>query len=115
MRFASGECEMPERACPMVRGNNDLILSTVICKKQQYTQILQQIVSFSRARKGEESLHFLRKKKGQRTYIGKARGGRGGGGGRRCLIVQMEPWLGFRRGVGGWWMTTNEQATYYTL
>jgi hypothetical protein len=32
------------------------------------------------------------------------RRGDGGGG----LILQMEPWLGFRRGAGGWCVGTNE-------
>jgi hypothetical protein len=31
-------------------------------------------------------------------------GGSGGGG----MILEMEPWLGFRRGVGGWCVGTNE-------
>jgi hypothetical protein len=33
---------------------------------------------------------------------------RGGGGGN--LILQMEPWLGFRRGAGGRWAGMNEST-----
>jgi hypothetical protein len=33
---------------------------------------------------------------------------RGGGGGN--LILQMEPWLGFRRGAGGRWADMNEST-----
>jgi hypothetical protein len=47
--------------------------------------------------------------------IGKARGSRGGGRGshgegrgHHCLNLQMEPWLGFRRGANGWYVATNE-------
>jgi hypothetical protein len=40
--------------------------------------------------------------------IGMAGPVHGGGGGGGDLILQMEPWLGFKRGAGGWCVGTNE-------
>jgi hypothetical protein len=46
------------------------------------------------------SLHHL-----ELTPLGSMGDGDGGGG---ALIFQMESWLGFRRGAGGWYAGTNE-------
>jgi hypothetical protein len=59
-----------------------------------HAQIIQQIVPSLRERKVKESLHFREKGRVKNLPKGKMRSGRGGGGGRHCLNVQMEPWLG---------------------
>jgi hypothetical protein len=78
------------------------------CTTLQYTQILQQIVSFSRERKGKNLYVFEKKGRAKNLPIGMVKLGRGVGGRGSALIVQTEPWLGFRRGAGGQCATMNE-------
>jgi hypothetical protein len=91
--------------------NSSLILSNVIYKTTIYPNVIINSLTLSlsreRERRGKGGNLYVFEKKGRAKNlpIGVVRLGHGGGG---DLILQMEPWLGFRRGAGGWCAATNE-------